>query len=94
MIEKHIETYLTNQVKRVGGLCYKWVSPGNRGVPDRIVILHGSVYFVELKRPGETPDPLQLSVHRRMKRHGRHVFVLGTIQAVDEFIQEIIKKAR
>lgn len=50
--EKDIERKLRDMVKRHGGLCLKWVCPGWSGVPDRIVIMpHGRVYFVELKRP-------------------------------------------
>ena len=50
MREKDIEKILVNGVKDVGGRAYKWVSPGNNGVPDRIVILpEGRIVFVELK---------------------------------------------
>ena len=41
MLEKDIEKILVNEVKKLGGRAYKWVSPGNDGVPDRIVILPG-----------------------------------------------------
>ena len=38
-------------------MAYKFVSPGNAGVPDRVVILQGGKSgFVELKRPGEKND--------------------------------------
>ena len=38
MLEKDIERKLVAGVKRSGGKAYKFVSPGNVGVPDRIVI--------------------------------------------------------
>ena len=38
MRERDIEKILTEEVKREGGRAYKWTSPGNAGVPDRIVI--------------------------------------------------------
>ncbi len=48
--EKDIERYLVKQVEKLGGKAYKWVSPGNVGVPDRIVMLPVEVIvFVELK---------------------------------------------
>lgn len=51
-LEKEVEAYLVRQVKARGGQCLKWISPGNSGVPDRIVLLPGGqVCFVELKRP-------------------------------------------
>ena len=51
--EKQIEDHLRNKVKKLGGRAYKFVSPGNSGIPDRLVILPGGkVGFAELKRPG------------------------------------------
>ena len=50
MREKDIEKILVNEVRKLGGWAYKWVSPGNDGVPDRIVFLPGRPpVFVELK---------------------------------------------
>ena len=50
MKEKEIEKILVDEVKRLGGRAYKWTSPGNDGVPDRIVFLPDTrVIFVELK---------------------------------------------
>ena len=38
------------RVAKAGGKAFKWVSPGNRGVPDRIVMLPGAVLcLAELK---------------------------------------------
>lgn len=51
-LERELESKLVKEIKKRGGQCLKWVSPGAAGVPDRIVILpDGFVYFVELKRP-------------------------------------------
>ena len=50
MLEKEIEKILMAEVKKLGGRAYKWVSPGNDGVPDRIVIFPDRApIFVELK---------------------------------------------
>ena len=46
MIEKDIEKYLVRQVKQMGGLALKFVSPNMAGVPDRIVMISkGTIYF-------------------------------------------------
>ena len=59
-IEQEAEKTLREGVKKLGGRAYKFVSPGNSGVPDRIVILPDRPpVFVELKRPGEEPRKLQ-----------------------------------
>lgn len=50
MKESYIENYLVRKVKENNGLCLKFVSPGNPGVPDRIVITpDGRTIYVELK---------------------------------------------
>ena len=41
ILEKDIEKYLRDEIKKVGGIAYKFVSPGNSGVPDRLVLLPG-----------------------------------------------------
>ena len=43
MIESKIEKYLFDEIKKVNGMCLKWVSPGNKGVPDRIVFLNKQI---------------------------------------------------
>ena len=53
MREKVIEHKLLTEVKKIGGLALKFVSPGYDGVPDRIVLLPGGkIGFVEVKAPG------------------------------------------
>lgn len=50
--EDVIERHLVNEVKKAGGIAYKFTSPGRRGVPDRIVLLpNGKIIFVECKAP-------------------------------------------
>ena len=52
MRESDIERRLVQGVKKLGGRAYKFVSPGNVGVPDRLVVLPGGiVLFVEVKAP-------------------------------------------
>lgn len=41
--EKTTEKYLRDEVRKIGGRAYKFVSPGNTGVPDRLVCLPGGV---------------------------------------------------
>ena len=50
MREKVIEQKLVAEVKKRGGICPKWVSPGFDGMPDRIVLLPGRHFgLVEVK---------------------------------------------
>ena len=66
MREKEVEQALVRSVRKAGGLCMKFTSPGMDGVPDRLVLLpFGKCAFVELKAPGKKLRPLQI---RRMKQ--------------------------
>ncbi|MDO3680415.1 VRR-NUC domain-containing protein [Paenibacillus ehimensis] len=88
MRERDIENYLREQVKDAGGWAPKWVSPGNSGVPDRIVILPGNkILFVELKAPGKKPEPLQLAQHRRLSALDCTVRVIDSREQVDALLQ-------
>ena len=68
MREKEIEKILTAEVKKLGGVAYKWVSPGNAGVPDRIVVFPGRApVFVELKSDAGRLSTLQEMQIRRLR---------------------------
>lgn len=87
--ESKIENYLSQQVKLIGGLSYKFTSNVN-GVPDRIVIFNGSIYLIEVKRPNEVPRPTQDLVHNKIREQNVPVFVIDTREGVDEFISETL----
>lgn len=53
-LEKDVEGKARRRVEELGGRMPKWVSPGNPGVPDRILLLpNREIRLVEFKRPGE-----------------------------------------
>lgn len=89
MLENTVENELKKQVEKLGGKAYKFSSPGNNGVPDRIVLYCGKCYFVELKRPGEDLRPLQKVIRKRFKKLGFKVYVLDSVDKVGDFISEI-----
>lgn len=87
--EGRVEAHLCNRCKRLGFLCYKFVSPGNKGVPDRIVIGNGHTVFVELKAESKVPRKLQLKVHDKMRDAGADVRVADTVELVDKLLKEL-----
>ncbi|EFL3965203.1 VRR-NUC domain-containing protein [Escherichia coli] len=77
--ENLIEKHLVAEVKKTGGVAFKFVSPGRRSVPDRIVLLPGGrIIFVECKSPGKPPRPDQLREHGRLRALGFTVVVLDS----------------
>lgn len=86
MRERDVELYLVRVTREMGGVAWKWVSPGQAGVPDRIVVLPGRVIFVELKAPGGAPTAQQRRVHTRLRTLGADVRVIDALAEVDEMV--------
>jgi len=88
--EKYVEQKLVLEVKRRGGTCPKWTSPGTAGMPDRLVFLpDGKFGMVEVKAPGAKPRALQLSRHRLLRQLGFKVYVLDDESQIGGMIDEI-----
>ena len=98
MRESQIEKHLINRVVELGGEVrkVKWI--GRRGAPDRLVMLPAQAEFwrhdirdraiwVELKAPGEKPEPHQAREHERMRRMGQRVEVIDSIEGVEELLR-------
>ena len=87
--EREIEAFLRKMVTKQGGLCLKFVSPGWEGAPDRIILFPGGkIFFVEVKRPGERPRPLQLKRHEELRKLGFSVYVIDGKEQVRDLIQQ------
>lgn len=87
MRENPIEKYLVSRVKKVGGKCYKWVSPGLKGVPDRIVLFPDSrMCFVETKKTGKKPRKDQARRHAEIWDLGFPVVIIDSKPLVDSFV--------
>ncbi len=89
MREREVEQYFIRRVREAGGLQRKFVSPGVRGVPDRICVLEGRVHFVELKAPGKLLRPDQVREHKKLRDAGCNVWVIDSKDAVEYFIQGV-----
>lgn len=75
--EKAIESMVTRTISHFGGKAYKWVSPMNKGVPDRICFLPGGlVIAIEVKAPMQTTRKLQKKVIKDLRAMGHEVLVI------------------
>ena len=90
MNEKQIEQRLITEVKKRGGLCPKFVSPGLVGVPDRLVLLEcGRFAFVELKAPNQKPRPIQVKRIEQLRKLGFKVYVVDNSEMIGGILDEI-----
>lgn len=91
MLEKYIEEQLITAVKKLGGICPKFTSPGFDGVPDRLVLLpHGKIAFVELKAPHKKMRPLQVKRKRQLEQLGFLVYCIDNTEQIGGVVDEII----
>lgn len=88
MLEKDVEQHLVKRVKELGGRSYKFVSPGNKGVPDRMVCLpEGRIIFIELKAPGKESSEFQKLQQKRLRDLGNTVYTFDSKELIDGFIE-------
>lgn len=86
--EREIEQKLVQGVQALGGRAYKFVSPGNTGVPDRLVILPGGlICFVELKTDTGRLSTIQTVQIGRLKALGADVLVVKGLLGVQHFLE-------
>lgn len=89
MREKTLDHKLVQAVKAMGGIAPKFISPGFDGMPDRLVLLPNKIAFVEVKRHGEKPSPLQEARHGLLRRLGFKVYVLDDEGQIQQIVNEV-----
>jgi hypothetical protein len=82
MLEKTLESKITKKAKELGFLTYKFSSPSNRGVPDRMFISPtGNVFFIEFKTMKGILSALQKKIHAEIENKGIKVYVIRNIES-------------
>lgn len=90
MLEKQVEKYLVDEVKKRGGVAYKFTSPGHVGVPDRILVMpDGVLRFVEVKAPGKRPTLLQQRTIERLNSLGHVALWVDSKESIDEVLNAL-----
>ncbi len=93
MRESAIEARLRDGVKAMGGICWKFVSPGTTGVPDRLIILPGGrIIFIELKADTGRMSAIQQYRINELRNIGADVRALKGPSQVKAFLEEVMTK--
>ena len=89
--EKAIEARLRDGVRAMGGKAYKLESPGNNGMPDRMVCMPGGfIFFVEMKASGRKSTPQQVARQRELDRLGFTVLTdVDSFEHVDRILHTL-----
>lgn len=90
MLESTLEQSVRRLIKSRGGRAFKWVCPGETGVPDRIIILPGGrVIFCELKRPGRKDgrSARQKKIMQVLESLGCEVWLINDLNDLKERLE-------
>ena len=90
VLERDIERQLIGPIRALGGVCWKFETPGYTGVPDRIILLPGGIIrFVETKQPGKKERARQRLVHDLLRRLGFTVYsTVDSVEKINAIIEE------
>ena len=89
MRESKIEKAVVDHARKLGVLTYKFVSPANRGVPDRVFIGAGETVYIEFKATGQAPTKLQQKIHRDFLFVGVEVYIIDDIKQGTDLIDAL-----
>ena len=90
VLESHVEKTVTAYARKLGWLSYKFSSPSVRGVPDRIYMRDGEIFFIEFKREGKKPTKLQLHTHKQIQEQGGiEVFIIDDVEQGKKLIDTL-----
>lgn len=90
--ERDVEKFLVQEIKKMGGKAFKFVSPGTLGVPDRLICLPGGIAcFVELKRPGGKPRPVQRFCLLYLYHKGHRVAVVDNKNTARALVKRLCR---
>ena len=91
--ESVIERAVVQYARGLGVLVYKFQSPVQRGVPDRVFIYNGLVWFIEFKATGAKPTSQQEHHISAIAAQGIHVQVIDEYEAGCAAIHTMIELA-
>lgn len=88
--ERDIESRLRKQIEDMGGLFWKFTSPGNDGVPDRIAIFpDGRIVFVELKTARGVVSRIQSYQISRLVTMHQQVCIVRGVTGMMAFLRDM-----
>lgn len=87
-LENKIENYFVKKAKENQCLCYKFISPSNRGVPDRILITpDGITHYVELKSETGKLSALQKKIIKSLLMQNAPIYVINSNIGTDRLFE-------
>ena len=92
--EKDLEQKLVQLCKNNNIWCLKFTAVGTAGLPDRVLISYdtGAIGFLELKRTGEKPRPLQKYMMKQLRKFKQLVDWTDNYEGCEDFVRRLLEK--
>lgn len=84
MLERDIQRKLIIKAEKEGWYVVKIIQCNRPGFPDLMLLRDGKIIFIEVKRPGAKPRPLQLYRHNELSEKGMIVYVIDDINQLNK----------
>ncbi len=93
--ENEIETAIVKYVEDRKGLALKLEVPSIRGYPDRLVLLDGLIFFIEVKKPkGGVVSPHQDRIIADLQARGYNATVVRTFEEFVAYVGTVKNLSR
>lgn len=76
LLESNIQARIIKRLETQGFYIIKLVLTNKNGIPDLLCLKDGKAFFIEVKRPGEKPRPLQEFRINELRNLGFEVLIL------------------
>lgn len=87
-LERDVEAYFVRRVNYFGGMSVK-LAPTRKGTPDRLALLGGRLYLVELKTPTGSLSRAQVKWHEDALNAGVIVHTVYGRKGVEDWFEKI-----
>ena len=95
LTEKKLESIIAKKAIDLGYLTFKFTSPSNRGVPDRIFInKNGETFYIEFKSPSGRVTTLQKTIFLKFIARNTYIYVVNDIQKGISILENNQKKIK
>jgi len=82
MLESQLQRAIIQNLTAEGWLVIKLIKTNTNGIPDLICHRQGRTAYIEVKRPGYKPTPLQEYRHRQLQQQQIQVITATSLQCL------------
>lgn len=89
MQESKVKTYLVNQLIKRGWFVRLIIKTNNPGDPDLFTYKNGATVWIEMKKEGREPDPLQEYRKKEIVSFGMQCICIAGIKEAKEYLNSL-----